>query len=246
MVEFACEAFATSDDFIAAECDCGELTPSEITDLLEDASDLLAFMSNGRVVGRCTTTLRPCRNSVCGWWFPDRIWPVWAADNCCCGVDELPLVTPIVSVNLITIDGEVLPSGDYKIIDGSKLVRTDGGSWPGCQDVGLDSSEAGTFAVNYTFGRRIPVFAKMAAVELACSLSKGVTPTGRQVLPPNTTYATHQGVQMGYATRAGAVKDYAINLPFVAQFLALYGQAGMGTGMAYAPEMYDGWTFHTE
>lgn len=245
-MEFACEAFATNDDFIAAECDCGELSPGEITDLLEDASDLLAFMSNGKVVGRCTTTLRPCRNAICGWWMrTDRIWP-WSADSCCCGVDSLPLATPIVSVDLVTIDGVELPSGDYKLMDGRLLVRTDGGNWPGCQDVSLDASEEGTFAVTYTFGKRIPVFAKMAAVELACSMAQSANPRGRQKLPPNTTYVTHQGVQMGFATRAGAVKDYAINLPFVAQFLALYGVDGMGGGSAYAPEMYDGWTFHTE
>lgn len=245
-MEFACEAFATVDDFIAAECDCGELTPSEITDLLEDASDLLAFMSNGKVAGRCQTTLRPCRNSICGWWFPDRVWPTWSGYNCCCGVDSLPLATPIVSVDLVTIDGTELPSGSYKIMDGRLLVRTDGANWPGCQDVSVDASESGTFAVTYTTGKRVPIFAKMAAVELACQMSKGLARSTRQVLPPNTTYATHQGVQMGFATRSGAVKDYALNLPFVGQFIALYGQAGMGGGLAYAPEMYDGWTFHTE
>jgi hypothetical protein len=153
----------------------------------------------------------------------------------------------VVSVDLVTIDGVELPSGSYTLMNRNKLVRTDGGFWPGCQDVTLDSSSDGTFAVTYTFGRRPPVFARLAAVELACELVKGVIPSSRQRLPGNSTYATHQGVQVGFATRAGAIKDIAINLPFMQQFLALYGQeSGVGRGLAYAPEMYDGWTFYTE
>lgn len=248
-MDFACEAFATSADFIAASCDCGSLTPDEISDLLEDASDLLAFMSGGKVSGRCQSTLRPCRQSVCGWWHLDRVrpWSSWGSWNCCCGVDALPLRAPVVSVDLVTIDGTELPSGDYKLIDRHRLVRTDGGVWPGCQDVSADASESGTFAVTYTFGRRPPVFARLAAVELACELAKGTTLPNRQRLPGNTTFAVHGGMQAGFATRAGAVKDVSINLPFMQQFLALYGtETGIGNGLAYAPEMYDGWTFHTE
>jgi hypothetical protein len=66
-MDFACEVFATAADFIAAQCDCGELSPDEIAGYLEDASDLLAFTSNGKVAGRCQTTIRPCRDSFCGW-----------------------------------------------------------------------------------------------------------------------------------------------------------------------------------
>lgn len=249
-MDFACEVFASVEDFVAASCDCGTLTPSEITEHLEDASDLLAFLSFGKVTGRCQSTLRPCRDSVCGWWWPDAaLRPAWASGSfCCCGVDTLPLRAPVASVDLVTIDGTALPSGDYKLIDGNQLVRTDGGNWPGCQDVALDSSENGTFAVTYTFGRRPPVFARLAAVELACALSKGaVSPGDRQRLPGSTTFALHQGIQAGFATRAGAVKDVSINLPYMQQFLALYGtDTGLGRGLAYAPEMYDGWRFHTE
>lgn len=248
-MDFACEVFATTADFIAASCDCGTLTPDEITEHLEDASDLLAYLSYGKVTGRCQSTLRPCRESHCGWWGADRLYfpGRWGTWNCCCGVDILPLRAPVVSVDLVTIDGSVLPSGDYKLIDNSKLIRTDGGVWPGCQNVATDSSEAGTFAVTYTFGRRPPVFARLAAVELACAFSKGLGPTDRQRLPGNTTFATHQGVQAGFATRAASVKDVAITLPFTQQFLALYGtDTGIGRGLAYAQEMYDGWKFHTE
>jgi hypothetical protein len=248
-VDFACEVFATSDDFIASNCDCGQLTPDEITELLEDASDLLAEMSGGKITGRCQSTLRPCRDSVCGWWHTDRVpsWSSWGTWNCCCGVDTLPLRGPVASIDLVTIDGIELPSGDYKLVDRTKLVRTDGGIWPGCQDLSLDSSEDGTFAVTYTFGRRPPVFARLAAVELACALGRTPDPALRQKLPGGTTFAFHQGVQVGFATRAGAQKDVAIDLPFVQQFLVLYGaDAATGNGLAYAPEMYDGWSFHTE
>ena len=245
-MDFACQVFATNADFISANCDCESLDADEITGLLEDASDLLAFMSSGRVTGRCSATIRPCRNSACGWWRPWRSWETWGTWNCCCGADSVPLAEPLVSVDLVVIDGIVLPSGDYKVINHHELVRTDGHHWPGCQDVSKDLDEEGTWGITYTFGARVPIFAKFAAIELACALSKGILPPGRQQLPPSTTFAIHQGVQLGFGTRAGAVKDVAITLPYVQQFLALYGETGMDTGFVYAPEMYDGWSFTIE
>jgi len=59
-----------------------------------------------------------------------------ARDDCSCtALCEVILPGPVGAVTEVLLDGAVLDSSAYRIDNGNRLVRTDGGCWPACQDM---------------------------------------------------------------------------------------------------------------
>ena len=59
-----------------------------------------------------------------------------AADPCSCGpLSEIILPGPVGAIVEIVIDGVILDPLAYRVDNGNRLVRQDGGSWPICQDM---------------------------------------------------------------------------------------------------------------
>lgn len=139
------------------------LTPEEIAALdpkVRERSEMLAWQSLQRLTGfrlaLCQVTVRPCA-ARCnpgvymdapvsgfpaggpyisgGQWF--NACGCGTADGCGCGsVPEVLL--PVQEAGgpiTVKINGQTLDPWSYRVDNGNRLVRTDGGSWPLCQDM---------------------------------------------------------------------------------------------------------------
>lgn len=154
-------------------------------------------MLTGYRVGGCPVTLRPCaKGCTPGTWrtypvsgptsIPVRGWqPVlssgtWLNIGCGCGthgcscttVSEVILPSGAASVTDVFVDGLMLPDDAYRVDNGNRLVRLDGGTWPLCQDMTLEPDAVGTFAVIYTPGVAPGKMGALAAGLLAVEFAK--------------------------------------------------------------------------
>lgn len=151
---------------------------------------------------------------IAGIWTPSMIDGAWVNCSCttgCCSVCKLDLpFTPAASVTSIQIDGAVLAPEyrsdpddaespmfpTYRVDSYDRLVRLDGGCWPGCQDLSLPLSEEGTWAITYDFGIPVPAGGQIAAAELACEFAKACSGDSSCKLPSRVQSVSRQGVTM--------------------------------------------------
>ena len=227
----ACSRLAEVTDFTAAECKCGTLTADEVEVLLDDASDLLYYLSGGAIYGLCTATVRPCRVCMCGTCFA------------CCSVDMIPLRGPVVEVTQVKIDGDVLDPSEYRLTPRGLLYRvstsdTRPPSWPSSQALWKPDTEEGTFSITHTHGLEppYPTWVVNAAVELACDQANFQV-NGKGRLPTDTVGVVYQGLSI--QRRASAINDNIEAFPALGRFMGAVG----GGAMAYSPDGISGWTF---
>lgn len=232
----ACEAFATVEDFLACDCSCGltEADSDLIIAAIDEASDMLALLTGGKIRGRCGITIRPCREKTCG-----RKTCGPCEDRSCCHLDFIQLTDPNPVVTEVKIDGVVLDPANYTIMNATRLVRIgpDGPiNWPGCQDLWKADTEEGTFAVTYAWGATITMLARNAALELACELAKDCT-AKKNALPPGARSATIGNVNVALRDRAEALREGDLQLPAVARFLGIFAPYGPVQTLIYSPEI---------
>lgn len=180
-------------------------------------------MLTGYRVGGCPVTVRPCnRSCVPGSWLsaPDpgayyaaiggfgfspyinasgqwmNACGCWRNDCSCVKVEEVRLPGNVGFVESVILDGVTLPATSYRIDNGNMLVRTDGGSWPVCQDMNLDSG-VGTFLVTYLDGNPVDGVGAMVAGLLAAEFAQ-VCLGGDCVLPSNVTNLVRAGVSQDF------------------------------------------------
>lgn len=168
----------------------GTPVPDATLDAAILSASQVVWALTGRQFSTCDVTIRPCRRSCAdfpsigggtGWQGP---WPVlvggaWFNLACQCGAAcscrdlcEVDLPYPVCEVSEVMVDGVALDPGAYRVDGFRKLVRTDGGCWPRCQDMAAPDSEVGTWSVSLTYGKEPPQLALDAAAELACERIK--------------------------------------------------------------------------
>jgi hypothetical protein len=134
-----------------------------------------------------------------GVWY--NLPPCGCPGQCGCSkLCEIPLPTPVASVDEVKIDGVVLAETEYRVDNFDTLVRTpavSGDCWPTCQNLELPDTEEGTFSVTVTYGRDVPSALTMATAELACQLLKACVGAPCQ-LPQRVSTISRQGVTMGF------------------------------------------------
>lgn len=225
---------------------CEDLTDVDpiITGAALQAATETLWARSGRRFGTCTVDFRPCRRDCWGsggpW--PFRNWFEWTAsypmpflyagawfnlgcgscgDNCGCGrLSEFMLPGPVAEIVAIVIDGEMMPTGSYRVDDWRKVVRTDGGEWPVCQDLSADDGP-GTWIVTASIGEAVPTLGQMAVGELAEEIVKGCT-DGQCRLPWRPVEVNRAGVVKRFPTPAELLKDGQIGLPLSDLFLTTY------------------------
>lgn len=231
---YACEPMTTSeriDAFCSCSLDALSQTPYTITDIIDAASDMVVTITNGRVKGRCTTTVRPCADMGCVCGLP--------SDGCsCCRVSEIRLPGEAIVIGQVIIDGVVQDPNSYGWLDGAGLVRigADHPRWPGCQNLQiLDLSQDNTFGITYTYGI-LPFVAVMTATELACDLLLGVTrKTSR--LDPQVISAVMDSVTIEFDPEMLGLFDWTKRL---------VGQYPLRPEpFVWSPEVDDGYALHT-
>lgn len=181
------------------------------------ATDILWSLTGMRF-GLCNVTLRPCRRECFGTAFLDGLEPFTdryprpalingqffnlACGGCpgtcsCSLVSEFVLPSPVHSIVEIKIDGAPMPTGSYRLDNNRLVVRTDGGEWPLCNDLSLDSTEAGTWSVTATFGEVIPDGASLAMGALVCEIIRAANGEDCR-LPAGLTQLIRQGVTLNF------------------------------------------------
>lgn len=248
---------------VAECCDVSDASDPTIFDAsAEIASELLYQYSLRLFPGVCQRTVRPC-STLCGcpWqilsrghivWNPNFLDPMygwgygfWSCNGDSCGCRPLSRTLLAGYVNEILevlIDGAVVDPATYRVDRNRWLVRVRANAddetwehWPGCQNMDLPETEAGTWAVTYTYGREAPVSAQRAAAQLACEIYKQCV--GEEcALPQGTTRIIRQGLTVekpafiGWAFEKGGrsiPRGWKTNIPMVDAFLNAYNPTGL-------------------
>jgi len=226
-LQVACEQFIAVED---VDCDCGDTQPAELNEMIDQASDVLAILTGGKVAGRCTDVVRPCNDgSRCG------CYALWSCG--CSPIDGITLSGVNPFIEGITIDGTAFT--EYAIVDGNRLVRTDGQVWPGTQDLSVQSTETGTFEITYTYGLVIPDLAKRAAAEIVCSFLQNDPQSSRKA-HPNTRGMSISGVNIQLDQMVYEIKRRSFMLPHVVRLMTVYAPSGASPALVYSPELEDG------
>jgi hypothetical protein len=186
---------------------------------LQERATALAWATTrlltGGMVGSCPVTVRPCSASPCnlcmGWYMypaPYLLHGVWfntppcRGEGCSCQpVPEVLMPGLVARVDAVTVDGVLLDPAEYTLHNQRSLVRTDGGSWPSCQDVTLPDTEVGTFTVTYIPGLEPDPAGLWAVGVLAWEYSKACSPStagGKCRLPASVVSISRQGVSMDF------------------------------------------------
>lgn len=206
----------------------------------------LAFLSAWNI-SACPTLIRPCRKSCAGesylqaptmWAGYGILSPVivdgaWFNMACGCSggcscttVQEVILPAPVGGIEYVMIDGVALDPSAYRVDDGNRLVRQDGGSWPYCQDMNKPPTEVGTFAVSYYQGAAPNPLVAGAAGILADEFYKSCT-GGKCRLPGGIQNITRQGVSVEFI---GTVDLFAAGLTGILEvdmIIRLYNPNGL-------------------
>jgi hypothetical protein len=201
-----------------------------------EAATHVLWAKTGRQFGLCTTTLRPCRRECydlvlpVGWtewpgpYTAEPAWPalvggLWFNVACgacqgpcsCAAVSEVILPGTVHHVDQVKLDGAVLPASAYRVDNNKLLVRTDGGTWPWCNDLSADDDQPGTWSVTAAYGQDPPLLASLAVGELACQFLRAFAGEDCQ-LPRSLTSLVRQGVSIELPDPAEVAKAGRLGL----------------------------------
>lgn len=236
-------------------CEVGAYTP-ELTGYAVAAATRILWSLSGRRFGLCTTTLRPCASDCRGagdypfsgsWeWSAGYSMPPWdfyrlpycsgaCGNTCSCSMlSEVRLPSPVDSIVEVKLDGTPMATGGYRLDNNRLLVRTDGGSWPRCNDLRKADTEAGTWSVTARYGEDVPDSGRLAMGELACEIAKAGTGVDCR-LPPGVTQLVRQGVTIQYPDIGQLLKDGRTGLYLVDMFITSENPYGL----KQRPRVYD-------
>lgn len=190
-----CAPWATIAD-ACAPCDAYDFDATLFEDFADVASEILFELSGRQYTGVCTTDppVRPCAPACRR-----------RHDECrtCGTMHQIPLRTPVVSVDQVKVDGAVLDSSLYRVDDERWLVRLPDPSgsnpgWPRCQRMDRADTEDDTWSITYQHGLAPPDMGVRAAAKLACELALACDPTTASEcqLPERVTTIVRQGVTL--------------------------------------------------
>jgi hypothetical protein len=201
------------DTSCVSDWDSEDYTDAERAQAVAAAQQTLVMLTAGQV-GGCPVTVRPCSERcrrrtwetypVAGPgggapWRPFLVSGEWINIGCghqsgcgCLGARELRLGRAS-SVQQVMVDGAVLDPSAWRLDPGGLLVRTDGDSWPLCQDMTAPDTETGTWSVTYTLGAPVDGLGALAAGALAGEYLQLCT-GGPCSLPDTVSQIQRQGV----------------------------------------------------
>ncbi len=226
-----------------------ELTAAQIAVTgvaLEFASNALWALS-GRQFGLCTVTLRPCRRDCYGmtWPFNDGYagqtypTPYWwngqwfnlACSGCltdcsCSVVSEFVLPAPVYQIVNIKVDGVIVSGSSYRLDDSRIVVRTDGQTWPICNDLSKNDTATGTWSVTAQYGQPVPSSASIAVGQLACEVVKAITGDDC-ALPQSVQSLARQGVNLTFLDPNELFSERRTGLRFTDMFISTFNPGGL-------------------
>lgn len=175
--------------------------------------------ASGRQFGICARTIRPCMEDCTGVQLFNPAQPRYVYLNapfmpsqsfarvqcgvcnqrrCACSYVS-QIVLPfhrIRRVREVMIDGVVLDPAAYRLA-GRRLIRTDGGNWPRCQDDAARDGEVGSWSVDLIYGRPVDEGGQIATGVYACEIAKSLSGNDCE-LPQRVQTVSRQGVTIGF------------------------------------------------
>jgi hypothetical protein len=226
-------------------CDVATVSPEELATTRLAASQLVDALT-GHQFGLCTITLRPCLLScsvVPSGWYPfgaapsvavPGSWWYWALTECatcrvgcsCGSLSQAELPYPVHDVITVRVDGAPVVTGAYRVDDNRWLVRTDGATWPSCNDLSKADTAVGTWSVTARYGQDPPQLGKDAVGAMTCELLKAFAGQDCRV-PSNVVELVRQGVRIKYGDVAGSFKDGRTGIFLVDAFIEAVNPAGL-------------------
>jgi hypothetical protein len=193
-----------------------------VTGQAVQAATEVLWQASGQRFGLCQVTVRPCRRDCYGQSWPytsyaayewtGQVWPqpvlsagAWTNVTCgscpgtcsCTQLEQAVLPAPVYDIVEVRVDGSPLVTGSYRLDNDRTLVRTDGGRWPGCQDLSKADTEPDTWSVTARFGEDVPTLGRQAVGELACEMVRACLGEDCR-LPAHVTQLVRQGVTISF------------------------------------------------
>lgn len=137
---------------------------------------------------------------------------------------EIVLPGPVGDVTAVVIDGAAVLPPVWRV-DGARLVRQDGSSWPQGQDLSKPNGQVNTWSVAYTRGESVPAVVNDATGFYAYQVAKGMN-GGACVLPNRVTSITRQGVSVQTVNVADVLEKGLTGIPNVDQVILTYNPHG--------------------
>jgi hypothetical protein len=226
-------------------------TPEEIAALdpaVMERSEALAWSTlsalTGYRVSTCPVTIRPCAKS-CRALSTWQVAPVYGGgsglqpfisggawfnacgcttDCSCTSLSEVIMPGEVGSVLSVWLDGVELAADDYRIDNGTRLVRTDGEAWPACQNMAAPTTDSGTFAVEYYPGVAPNDLLRYAAGVLAAEFYLACS--GKECrLPNGVTNVTRAGMSM--QVQSGLFTDNSTGITEVDAIIRIYNPSAL-------------------
>lgn len=226
-------------------CDFDTIDDAVKEAAITEASRVMYILLGRTLTGPCPVTVRPSWTGDQYNWRTSEGWVL----RC----NSIPLQWPVVSIEEVIIDGVVLDTSEYTIMDEKYLLRLadvdtrSNPGWPSCNRLDLPTTERGTWSISYTFGHDIPSEVTDAVEELACEILKECSVSGSSAFPPNTVSVSRGGVNVNLervsASRLGnnAGSSSEVLFPAVVKALNLYNPTGQRVPtLAWAPELGHG------
>lgn len=196
-----------------SNCDVVSPISDDVLEWTQQMAVEILWAASGRQFGVCSTVIRPCADRCAplslGVYTSRLAYDVnylWSGlmrcgscgSNCSCSsIEELTLWHRNVrEITEVTVDGVALATTAYRL-QGNRLLRIDGETWPTCQDWNVAIDEVGAWSVEYTHGRPVPTGGQVAAGLLACELAKAVVGADCE-LPRRVQNVTRQGVSIAF------------------------------------------------
>lgn len=153
------------------------------------SSNLMAAMRQGRWIATSCACRSRCQCfTVSKIELPGPVY--WAPQPGAPG--QLPGTGPWAMT--VWIDGAELGAGNYRLLNGARLLRTDGEQWPAYQHIDRTLDQPGTFGIQYWRGTPVPTGGRRALATLAWELYRAACGDDDCRLPDRVREVSREGV----------------------------------------------------
>lgn len=228
---------------VVPDCDGWDAYPEDVRERALLLASSLMWAATGRRYGGCPVTVQPSRqveapplyrtypllglSGHAGWhpYIRDGAWfnpPM--GGGCSPSTCEVVLQGPVSGVTAVRLSGTTVDPSTYALMDGYRLVRTDGGCWPAC--VNYANQDPPAFEVDYLQGETVPADVVAATGMLACEYAKELT-GGECGLTQQVTSISRQGVSFEVAEIDPQSTAIATGIRLVDQVIRTHNPRGL-------------------
>lgn len=190
---------------------CGDIdATADQRRLAAEAASQFMWSATARQFGLGVETVRPCLSRAGDSHRFDRgTNPTWRPlfggcgctrpDGCSCSRKSFVKLPRdrVTNIIMVVVDGVPLVYTDWALRGRNKLYRvSDTETWPCCQDLELEITEVGTWAVTYEHGQPVPPLLVLAAQTFGRELLKAVVDDPTCRIPKSAQVVNRQGITM--------------------------------------------------